>query len=105
VVPSRVTVLHLRPISAFALAHRLPAISGWATFARAGCLLTYGPNLDGSVRRAASHVDRILKGTKPDELPVEQPTTFDFAINLKSAQALGLTVPQSILQQATEVIQ
>ena len=67
--------------------------------------MSYGPNVDDLYRRPATYVDKILKGTKPADLPVEQPTTFDFVVNLRTAQALGLTVPQSLLQQATEVIQ
>ena len=67
--------------------------------------MAYGPNRAAMYRRAAYYVDRILKGTKPADLPVEQPTTFDFVINLKTAQALGLTIPQHVLLQATEVIQ
>jgi putative ABC transport system substrate-binding protein len=105
VVPSRLTSLHRQQIAQFALRQHLPLIAGWGVFAQAGGLLSYGPNLDDMVRRAATHVDKILKGAKPAELPVEQPTTFDLVVNLKTAQALGLTVPQSILQQATEVIQ
>ncbi|HEY7067397.1 MAG TPA: ABC transporter substrate-binding protein [Chloroflexota bacterium] len=83
----------------------LPTISGDSTFAAAGGLMAYGPDLTRQARRAAYYVDRILKGAKPADLPVEQPTTFDFVINLKTAQALGLTIPQHVLLQATEVIQ
>src|SRR5262249_23983741 len=71
----------------------------------AGALMTYGANIDEQYSRAAYYVDRILKGAKPADLPVEQPTTFDFVINLKTAQSLGLTIPQHVLLQATEVIQ
>ena len=68
--------------------HRIPALSGWADFAVAGNLMAYGPNLPAMFRRIAYHVDRILTGTTPADLPVEQPTTFELAINLKTAQAL-----------------
>jgi putative ABC transport system substrate-binding protein len=67
--------------------------------------MAYGPNDAVSLRRVAYYVDRILKGAKPADLPVEQPTTFDFVINLRTAQALGLTIPSHVLLQATEVIQ
>jgi putative ABC transport system substrate-binding protein len=105
VVPSRLTLLNAGQISTFALTHRLPVVSGWGIFARAGGLLAYGPNLDSMVRRAAAYVDKILKGAKPADLPVEQPTTFDFVLNLQTAKALGLTIPQEVLMQATEVVQ
>src|SRR5947207_4658930 len=84
---------------------RLPTIPGDRDFAAAGGLMGYGPSLPGMWRRAATYVDKIIKGAKPADLPVEQPMTFDFIINLKTAQALGLTIPQSVLMQATEVIQ
>jgi putative ABC transport system substrate-binding protein len=84
---------------------RLPTMTTVGANVEAGGLMYYGPSLTGMCRRAAYYVDRILRGAKPAELPVEQPTTFDFAINLKTAQALGLTIPQHVLLQATEVIQ
>jgi putative ABC transport system substrate-binding protein len=84
---------------------RLPTISGDAGFAAAGGLMSYGPNPAQAVRRMTYFVDKILKGAKPADLPIEQPTTFDLIINLKTAQALGLIIPQSVLQQATELIQ
>ena len=71
----------------------------------AGGLLAYGPDAYALARRAAAQADKILKGAKPGELPVEQPDKFDFVVNLKTAQILGLTIPQSVLQQATEVLQ
>ena len=74
-------------------------------YAEAGALMAYGLNLDDQFRRAADYVDRILKGTSPADLPVEQPTTCDFVIKLKTAQALGLTIPEHVLLQATEVLQ
>jgi putative ABC transport system substrate-binding protein len=84
---------------------RLPTIGWGARFASAGCLMSYGENSDDMNRRAAYFVDRILKGAKPGNLPVEQPNKFDFVINLKTAKALGLTIPPSLLQRADQVIQ
>ena len=74
-------------------------------FVYAGGLMSYGPNVVEQFRRAATYVDKILKGAAPADLPVEQPREFDFVINLKTAQALGLTIPEHVLLQATEVIQ
>jgi len=84
---------------------RLPAIYEQRLLVDTGGLMSYGANFEDVYRRAAGYVDRILKGAKPADLPIEQPTAFDFVINLKTAQALGLSIPQSILQQATEIIQ
>ncbi len=92
-------------VCSLAAQRRLPAIGWGSRFASAGCLMSYGENLDDMSRRAAHFVDKILKGAKPGDLPVEQPTKFDFVINLKTAKALGLTIPQSLLQRADEVIQ
>jgi putative ABC transport system substrate-binding protein len=83
----------------------VPAMYTAREFVEAGGLMCYGVNIREQFRRAATYVDKILKGARPAELPVERPTAFDFAINLRTAQALGLTFPQSVLQQATEVIQ
>ena len=85
--------------------YRWPAAFSFPEFAPAGGLLAYGANRPDLFHRAATYVDKILKGAKPADLPVEQPTKFDFIVNLKTAQALGLTIPSSVLQQATEVIQ
>lgn len=76
-----------------------------AAAVRAGDLMAYGPNLADLTRRSAACVDKILKGTQPADLPVEQPTKFDFALNLKTAGALGLAIPPAIVQQATEIVQ
>ena len=92
-------------IGDFATAHRLPTMSGRRAFVEAGSLMSYGADLPGMNRRAAYYVDRILKGTKPADLPVEQPMTFDFVVNLKTARALGITFPNEIMLQVTEVIQ
>jgi putative ABC transport system substrate-binding protein len=91
-------------IVAFAAQNRLPAIFPDREFAEAGGLMTYGQNLAANFRRAATFVDRILKGAKPADLPVEQPMTFEFVINLQTAQTLGLTIPPTLLFQATELI-
>ena len=87
-----------------ALKYRLPATHGLKEYAQAGLLLTYGANLPNLFRRAAGYVDRIVKGAKPGDLPVEQPTKFELVINLITAKALGLTIPQSLLLRADEVI-
>jgi putative ABC transport system substrate-binding protein len=96
---------HRREILDLAAKHSLPVVSIYRDFAEAGGLIAYGPSLDAVYRRAATYVDRILKGTKPDDLPVEQPTSFDLVINLKTARELNLTIPQSVLARADDLIQ
>jgi putative tryptophan/tyrosine transport system substrate-binding protein len=93
------------PILELARGKRLPVISQFRQFVEAGGLMGYGPSLPEMYRRAATYVDKILKGAKPSELPVEQPTKFELVINLKTAKALGLTIPQSILVRTDEIIQ
>ncbi len=92
-------------IAAWAIKHRLPAVSGWAQFAEGGNLMSYGPNLRESFRRLAVYVDKVLKGAKPADLPVELPTRVELVVNLKAAKALGVTVPQSVLLRADRVIE
>ena len=92
-------------IAAFAAKSRLPAMYGLREQAEAGGLIAYGASVPQMFRRAATYVDKILKGTKPADLPVEQPTKFELIINLKTAKALGLTIPPSLLQRADQVIE
>jgi len=92
-------------IAALAIKHRLPAMGGDRIYTEAGALMSYGPNIADQYRRAATYVDRILKGAKPAELPVEQPTKFDLVINRKTARALGLTIPQTLLLSADKLIE
>ncbi len=99
------TLQHWHQIVAFATEHRFPMISEIREFAEAGGLMTYGASLPALFHRAAFYVDRILRGTHPGALPVEQPTKFELVINLKTAKALGLTIPQSVLVRADHVIQ
>jgi len=92
-------------IGVVALRNRLPAISTAREYAEAGLLLAYGPNLQDQFRRSAIFVDKIFKGAKPADLPVEQPTKFELVVNLKTAEALGLTLPPTLLARADEVIE
>ncbi|MGA8747564.1 MAG: ABC transporter substrate binding protein, partial [Pseudolabrys sp.] len=85
--------------------HKLPAVYFGRSFVAAGGLVSYGPDFADQYRRAAGYVDRILKGEKPADLPVQTPTKYELAINLKTAKALGLTVPPSLLATASEVIE
>ena len=104
VVRDGVFVEHRRQIAELAAKNRLLTISNHREYVDAGALMSYGPDVNDQFRRAAGYVDRILKGAKPGDLPVEQPTKLELVINLKTAKALGLTVPQSLLLRADEVI-
>jgi putative ABC transport system substrate-binding protein len=98
-------VAYRQLITALAARHRLPAIYPYRFFVAVGGLVSYGPDRVEPFRRAAAYVDRILKGEKPGDLPVQAPTKYELIINLKSAKALGLTIPQSLLATADEVIE
>jgi len=85
----------------FGMKHRAPVISGWEVFARSGAICSYGPKLSESYRRLAYYVDRVLKGTPPSELPIERPTKFETVVNLKTARALSLNIPDSVMRLPT----
>ncbi len=105
VVPSPMSFFQRERLAELALKHRLPAMSALRENAEAGGLMSYGPDLYKMFRRSAALVDKILKGAKPADLPVEQATEFELVVNLKTAKALGLTLPQSVLVRAADVIQ
>jgi putative ABC transport system substrate-binding protein len=105
VVAGAFTYTHGRRIAELAMTQRLPSAHAFRETAAAGGLLSLGPDIVAMAPQVAAYVDKILKGTKPGELPVEQPTTYELIINLKTAKALGLTIPQSLLQRADQVIE
>jgi putative ABC transport system substrate-binding protein len=103
-VSSRLVNLNRDQIVEFANRQRIPVVCGWGPWAQAGGLLSYGPDLDVLVRRAAAQVDRILKGAKPADIPVEQPDKFELIINEKAAKLLGVTIPATVLRRADQVV-
>ena len=105
VFPDALTMAHRVRIAEFAAKSRLPSMFGWKEYVEAGGLMSYGPNLQDLFRqRIPMYVDKILKGTKPADIPVEQPTKFEFIINLKAAKQIGLTIPPNVLVRADKVI-
>ena len=105
VVSSRQTVLNTPRIVDFATRNRLPLAGGWGAWARAGGLLSYGPNINDMMRSVVAYVDKVLKGAKPADLPIQQPTKFEFVINAKSAKAIAIDVSPTLLARADEVIE
>ncbi len=104
-VQSALYAAHRKRIAELALKNRLPKISGETGYAQAGGFMNYGPNIADSWRRAAAYVDKILKGAKPADLPIEQPTKFELVIDMKTVKALGLTIPQTLLLRADHMIE
>ena len=105
VLSSALTATHRARISDFALKNRVPLVSSTSDWAVGGALMSYAPSLIDSSQRAAAHVDKILRGAHPADLPIEQPTKFELVINLKTAKTLGLTIPQTLLLRADQVIE
>ena len=101
----RLFLYNRQRIMDFATKQRVPGVHAHSEVVEAGRLMSFGPSYPGMHRRAATYVDKILKGVDPADLPVERPTTFDLVINLKTAKALGLTIPPSLLQRADQVIE
>ena len=104
-VPDNLIMLERTRLAEFAKDRRIPVISGWSEFAESGGLLTYGPNSRNFFRRLAVYVNKIVAGAKPSEIPIEQPTTFELVINLKTAKSIGLTIPPTLLGRADAVIE
>jgi putative ABC transport system substrate-binding protein len=105
VLPSPVFSAHRQQLIDLAARYRLPAVYEFMDYVQDGGLMSYGPSIAEMYRGMASYVDRILKGARPGDLPIERPATFEFAINLKTAKALGLTIPQSVLLRADQIIE
>jgi putative ABC transport system substrate-binding protein len=105
VVSSRLMTFSWRRVIEFAARQRIPVVSGWGPWAEEGALMSYGPDLDAIVRRAATHADRVLKGASPAQVPIELPTTHELVLNLRTARSLELSVPPSLRAQANRIIE
>ena len=105
IVSSRQTTTNVQRIVEFANRERLPLVGGWGGWVQAGGLMSYGPNVADMVRQASTYVDKVLNGAKPGDLPIQQPTRFELLVNLKTAKALGLNIPDSFLLRAEKVIE
>ena len=105
IVSSRQTTTNVQRIVEFANRERLPLVGGWGGWVQAGGLMSYGPNVADMIRQASTYVDKVLKGAKPGDLPIQQPTRFELLVNLKTAKALGLNIPDSFLLRAEKVIE
>jgi putative ABC transport system substrate-binding protein len=105
IVSTRLLLMQRSKIAEFVTSSRMPAAGGWGDWAKDGLLLTYGPNTDDAMRRIAIYVDKILKGARPADLPIERPTRFELVINVKAAKTLGINFPASLLARADEVIE
>jgi putative ABC transport system substrate-binding protein len=105
VFPDAFTLDHADRIAAFGLKYRMPTVSGWSSYAESGFLMTYGPNLRATYAYLASYVDKILKGAKPADLPIEFPTAVEFVVNMKTAKAIGARLPQPMLMRADSLIE
>jgi putative ABC transport system substrate-binding protein len=104
-ISDTLTVTYREILAEFTVKNRVPGITSWREFTEVGGLMSYGPTFADLFRRAAIQVDKILRGAKPADLPIEQPTKFELVINLKTARALGLTIPPSLLLRADQVIE
>jgi putative ABC transport system substrate-binding protein len=105
VVSSRHTVANAQRIVEYASRQRLPIVGGWGAWVQAGALISYGPNVADMIRQASAYLDKVLKGARPGDLPVQQPTRFELLVNLKTAKALDLNIPESFLLRADKVIE
>jgi ABC-type uncharacterized transport system substrate-binding protein len=105
IIPSRLTSIAAPKIARYAIEKKLPVVTAWREFVDAGCLLSYGPNRRAQAARLVESALKILSGTKPADIPIEQPTKFELVISLKTARAIGLAIPQSLLARADEVIE